>query len=90
MTDEEEDEEFFSGARRPSGMPAGWLGRPLRSGRGWHWSDPDNPGNSVRLYRGDPASEDPAQQGPHVVVTADGHLVDATGKPIAGAVAPDD
>ncbi|MDX6751323.1 hypothetical protein SH611_16030 [Geminicoccaceae bacterium 1502E] len=88
--DDDSDEEFFNGTRRPSGMPASWQGRPLKSGRGWHWSDPENPGNSVRLYRGDPESEDAVEQGPHVVVTADGLLIDDAGKPVPGSTPPDD
>lgn len=77
-------EQIISGAERPPNIPAGWVGSPVEQGQSWRWSDPENTGNSVTFYLGDPASPDPSKRVPYVVVHSNGHLIGRDGRPVGG------
>jgi len=83
-------DEPWNGGPPPPPIPPDWRGRPLRGGDGWCWEDPENPGNSVRFYKGDPASQCPSKRSPYVVVCSEGGLVGRDGEPIPGSECPDD
>jgi filamentous hemagglutinin len=72
---------------RPRHIPAHWIGSPTVSLEGYRWDDPDNPGNSVRIFKGDPSAGDPAHRAPFVIVVSDGQVLDRTGAPVTDAVA---
>ena len=82
--------EPWNGGTRPPQIPDTWRGRPLRGGDGWCWEDPENAGNSVRFYRGDPASVFPSKRSPYVVVCSEGFLIDRDGEPIPDSSCPED
>src|SRR5436190_862081 len=60
-------EALLTGKTRPPQVPADWIGSPTKSAPGWRWDDPQNAGNSVRIFRGNPADPDPAKRKDHVV-----------------------
>jgi len=77
-------DQILRGELRPPNIPPDWQGRPTRGRAGVVWSDPRDPGNSVRFYPGE------AGAGPYVVVTRGGLLLDRDGAPIPGSCAPED
>ena len=79
-------DDMLSGKARPPQIPVDWIGSSTRSAPGWRWDDPSNPGNSVRLFRGDPNDPDPWRREPFVVVVRDGRVVGRDGQPVPGAV----
>jgi len=76
------EEGVYTGAVRPRQIPADWSGEPLPDDLGWRWYNPRNRRDSVRLYRGDPASRDASTRQPYVVVTVNGELLGPDGKPL--------
>ena len=76
-----DEEKMFSGEVRPPNIPVHWLGEPLPSHAGWRWFNPQNRGDSVRLFRGNPQSAKSVEQYPYVIVTVDGNLIGRDGKP---------
>lgn len=72
---------------RPFNVPSHWVRSPTTSSEGFRWDDPDNPGNSVRIFHGDPTDEDPAHRGPFVIVVSDGRVLDRNGDPLADRTA---
>ena len=66
-------------------IPGKWgPGRSNNKGEGSRWQDPQNPGNGVRIDRGNPNNSQPSQQVDHVVVRSDGRIIGRDGKPIKG------
>lgn len=61
---------------RPKGVPAGWRIRGTHSRGGTKYSDPKNPGNSVRVLQGNPKSPYPVSRAPYVRWQRDGHPLD--------------
>lgn len=78
---ENDYEDVLSGQVRPRLIPEHWLGEPLPDGRGWRWLDPEDRGNSVRFYRGDPGAENPVDREAYVVVTVEGEYLNRDGTP---------
>ena len=76
-----EYEKLFSGEVRPPNVPPHWVGESLPLGQGWCWSNPQNRGDSVRLFRGDPEDPQPSKQRPYVLVTVNGILLGHDGRP---------
>lgn len=76
-----DQERVFSGAERPPNIPDDWHGEPLPDGVGWRWFNPDNRGDSVRLFRGDPDSPDSSVRNPYVIVTRNGEVIGRDGNP---------
>jgi RHS repeat-associated protein len=56
---------------------------------GWRWEDPNDPGNGVRIDKGDPNSPQPSQRVDHVVVRSRGKVLGRDGQPISGAIKDD-
>lgn len=75
------DEAVLTGKERPRQIPEHWIGESLPDDRGWRWIDPEDRGNSVRIYRGIPDAPDPVDRGTYVVVTVKGEIIDSAGKP---------
>ena len=73
---------WVSGEVRPPNIPDTWVGRAVDPGQAWRWFDPDNPGNSVTIHRGDPLSAEPSKREGYVVVRVDGRLIGRDGKPV--------
>ena len=67
-------EGVLTGTVRPPQIPDDWKGEPLPDRAGWRWLDPNDRGNSVRIYRGD-------GEAPYVVVTVAGDVIGRDGKP---------
>lgn len=65
----------------PPKIPGDWIGEPLVDGKGWRWFDPQDRGNSVRFYRGDPEAEHEVDRSSYVVVTVKGEILDREGNP---------
>jgi hypothetical protein len=64
-------------------LPDGWgSGAPNKKGVGTRWQDPANPGNGVRVDRGDPDASLPSQRVDHVVVRRNGRILDRNGDEI--------
>jgi hypothetical protein len=57
-----------------------------KKGVGVRWQDPENPGNGVRIDKGNLNNTQPAQQVDHVVVRSNGKVVGSDGSPISGSV----
>lgn len=74
-------DKLFSGEEKPRNIPEHWHGEALPECAGWRWFNPDNRGDSVRIYRGSADSESPAEQQPYVIVTVDSQLIGRDGKP---------
>ncbi len=53
-------------------VPRGWTRAPNRKGFGYRWSDPQNPGNGIRVDAANPSSPFASQRVPHVVVRSGG------------------
>lgn len=66
------NEDLLSGKLKPQNIPGDWLGEPLPNNQGWRWFNPNNRGDSVRIY---------AAAEPYVVVTQDGEVLGREGKP---------
>lgn len=67
-------------------IPDEWgEGKPNKKGVGQRWTDPANPGNGVRIDKGDPNNSNPLQREDHVVVRDNGKVVGRDGEPIPGA-----
>jgi hypothetical protein len=69
-------DEVLSGRKRPEGMPEDWVGSATTSSLGWRWDDPDNRGNSVRIFRGDPNDLDLRHRTPFVIDVRVGRVRD--------------
>jgi len=67
---------------RPSGIPGEWKVRPTKKGNGVLYSDPKNPGNSVRVMPGKQSSPYPNSQKPYVRWQKDGQALDQNGNPV--------
>jgi len=78
------------GGRAPGGqgkVPGQWgPGSPINKGVGTRWRDPRNPGNGVRIDRGNPKNSQVTQQVDHVVVSVNGKIIGRDGKPIPGSI----
>jgi hypothetical protein len=69
-------------------VPTDWgSGRPNKKGEGQRWTDPDNPGNGIRIDRGDPNNSQEIQRTDHVVVRHNGVVIGRDGKPLPGRIA---
>jgi RHS repeat-associated protein len=74
-----------AGANRPAGIPEHWVVGSTDKGGGREWVDPDNSGNRVRVYPGNPGSSNPAQQEPYVRDVRNGNQwLDVNGNRIEG------
>ena len=80
-TNDPDLERFLSGAARPPQFPVEWRDEPLPDGAGWRWFNPANRGDSVRMYRGVPESSDASIRKSYVIVTRNGQIIGADGKP---------
>lgn len=68
-------------------LPKDWgSGRANQKKTGTRWEDPDNPGNGVRVDKGDPNSPNPSQRVDHVVVRQNGRVIGPDGQPISGPI----
>jgi len=68
-------------------FPESWgSGVPNNKGIGQRWQDPKNPGNGVRIDKGNPLNSQPVQQVDHVVVRHNGQVIGRNGKPIEGSI----
>jgi hypothetical protein len=75
-------EDLLTGRKRPQGMPETWIGSPTTSSRGWRWDDPDNPGDSVRIFAAIPDDPEPWHRVPFVVDVSNGRCRDKNGNAI--------
>ena len=80
-TNQSEYERFLTGTATPPIVPAGWSDEPLPEGAGWRWFNPENRGDCVRMYRGDPTSSDASMRKPYVIVTRNGQVIGQDGEP---------
>jgi hypothetical protein len=76
-----EEASVLLGLTRPRSIPPNWIGEPLPNNEGWRWSDPKNRGNAVRIHRRSPTASNAIDRDTYVVVTRDGQLMDASGRP---------
>jgi hypothetical protein len=68
-------------------VPERWLpGAPIKNGIGTRWTDPENPGNGIRIDRGDSAHSQITQQTDHVVIRYGGKVIGRDGQPIDGSI----
>jgi hypothetical protein len=68
-------------------VPVEWGdGIPNKKGAGTRWTDPNNPGNGIRIDEGVPKSPWSAQQVDHVVVRSDGQVIGRSGEPLSGSI----
>lgn len=72
-------------ARVPSEWGEGRQNRKKRS-PGFRWEDPQDPGNGIRIDKGNPGAEYPSQRVDHVVVRRGGRILGQDGAPIQGAL----
>lgn len=70
---------------RPLGIPDNWVRSNTKAPGGFRWDDPANPGNSVRLFRGNPDDPNPSLRVPFVVEIQNGLVLDAQGIPTEDA-----
>ena len=71
-------------------IPQEWgNGKPNRKGDGWRWEDPQNPGNGIRIDKGNPYHSLPSQQVNHVVIRQNGRVIGCDGRPIQGTIKND-
>jgi hypothetical protein len=64
-------------------VPSNWgPGLPNKKGVGTRWQDPSNPGNGVRIDKGNPKHSLPSQRVDHVVVRSNGRVIGRDGNPI--------
>lgn len=75
-------EEWGPGETNKKWDPTG--GDPRRNKPGIRWEDPNDPGNGVRVDKGDPNSSNPSQRVDHVVVRSGGRILGPDGEPING------
>ncbi|MGH9214607.1 MAG: RHS repeat domain-containing protein, partial [Acidimicrobiales bacterium] len=69
-------------------VPPEWgPGEPTRKGDGRRWTDPDDPGNGVRIDPANPTSPQISQRVDHVVVRHNGQVIGRNGQPIQGSIA---
>ncbi|GAA2127201.1 WXG100-like domain-containing protein [Actinomadura napierensis] len=61
-------------------------GKPNKKGVGYRWTDPQNPGNGIRIDEGDPSNPQPAQRVDHVVVRVGGKVIGRDGQPLEGSI----
>jgi len=66
----------------PEGVPDNWRVRSSDSPGGVKYSDPQNPGNQVRVEQGNPNSQYPNSQGPYVRDLRNGQYRDTKGKTV--------
>lgn len=71
-------------AVNPLGIPSNFKSSPTDKGGGTKYTDPNNPGNSVRDMPGNPNSSNPAQQAPYVKQLRNGQAIDVDGNPVSG------
>ncbi|MBL1436299.1 MAG: hypothetical protein COB08_008885 [Rhodobacteraceae bacterium] len=64
---------------RPEGVPRSWTARPAKFGDGVRYQDPNNPGNSVRVMRGNPDSPFRNSRETYVRWQRHGHAMDRYG-----------
>ena len=81
-TIEHDFEGWLTGSARPRQIPSEWQGEPLPDGAGWRWFNPENRGDSVRMYRAGPQSADPSIHEPYVIVTVNGQIIGRDGQPL--------
>lgn len=81
LSDKRKESNVLLGLSRPRNIPPNWIGEPLPNNEGWRWSDPKNRGNAVRIHRGSPNAANPIDRNMYVVITKDGQLLDASGRP---------
>lgn len=74
---------------RPSGVPEGWRIRGTKTAGGTRYSDPSNPGNSVRVMQGSPSSTYPSSQAPYVAWQRNGQPLDVNGNVLPSANVPE-
>ena len=74
---------------RPAGVPDNWIETPTRTPGGVQWTDPNNPGNYVRVMPGNPNSPYPNSQQPYVRWQANGKPLDVNGQPLPTAKTPE-
>jgi hypothetical protein len=83
-------EKIITGEERPLQIPENWLGRPTESAPGWRWDDPNDAGNSVRIFAGDPTTQSPSEREPYVVVVSGGKTIGRDGTHIhVNVIAPE-
>jgi RHS repeat-associated protein len=68
-------------------VPSAWgPGRPNKKGDGMRWQNPANPGDGIRIDRGNPANSQISQQVDHVIVRHQGKVVGRSGAPLPGPI----
>lgn len=67
-------------------FPQSWVSKPNKKGVGTRWQDPNNPGNGVRIDKGNPNHPLSNQQVDHVIVRKNGQIIGRDGKPIQGSI----
>jgi RHS repeat-associated protein len=67
-------------------LPSNWSSKPNKKGIGTRWQDPNNPGNGVRIDKGNPNHSLSSQKVDHVVVRRNGKVIGRDGKAIQGSV----
>ena len=78
---------WHPGQQAADKLPPAWgNGKPNSKGDGWRWQDPSNPGNGVRIDRGNPGNSQPSQQLDHVIVRHNGRVIGRDGSPINGSI----
>jgi hypothetical protein len=68
-------------------VPTDWgFGTANSKLNGVRWTDPDDPGNGIRIDIAEPSSPWPSQQVEHVVVRSGGNVLGPDGQPVVGAI----
>lgn len=66
-------------------IPKEWgEGEQSEKGEGWRWKNPDNPGDEVRIMKGDPNSHYPHQREDYVQLRENYYVIGKDGKRLSG------
>jgi hypothetical protein len=57
-------------------VPEGWLKSPTRTGGGTRYSNPNRPGEQIRVMPGDPKAANPVKNGPYARISTQGNKSD--------------
>lgn len=79
------DHNATNSVTRPTGIPESWISKPTNKGGGTRYTNPENPHDFARVMPGNPNSPNPAQQGPYVIRSQNGRIVDVNGNPVSSS-----
>jgi hypothetical protein len=68
-------------------VPEEWgAGAATKKGVGVRWTDPEDPGNGIRIDRGSPLNPQETQQVDHVIVRSGGQVIGRSGQALTGSI----